>query len=391
MTRLRSLHITVVTHEFFKGSGQELKDFLVESKVSETLYIGHIFAYAKNSVSYMEHYLNGDLKKKKQSPKLPANEFLLYARDAFYTLYYIFSSKGKFDYFIGIDSFNALFGLLLKKIGKVDKVVFMTIDYVMHGRFKNKYLNRFYVWMDRKAFYGSDFTWNVSDRMSRQRVLELGESATKKIQLVVPIGVPIDEAEKVQTTRKDNVIVYSGSLSPEFGLELLIESMPHLIAKFPDIELRIIGAGVLEAELKKMVADLKVEKNVNFVGFINTTNERERWLKLLKESTLGLATYEDNETTYKRFSDVTKPKDYMSCGLPLITTSVIPISEDVEKHNLGRVVKYNVESFVEGISDLLSRPDERKQIEKNVYEYSKNMTWENIFKKVFNEMGVSTE
>ena len=85
---------------------------------------------------------------------------------------------------------------------------------------------------------------------------------------------------------------------------------------------------------------------------MNTTTERSRWLKLVKESIIGLAPYEDNATTYKRFSDVTKPKDYMSCGLPIVTTKVIPLSEDVRRFNLGRVVEYEVPSFVEGVTEF---------------------------------------
>jgi len=385
---LKDLNIAIATHEYFKGTGQELKDFLVECRVSRVFYVAHLFPFVKDSISYLEDYHKGSLEKKLQSPLLPKNDFLLYLRDIFYTFKFFLFDDGKFDFYIGVDSFNAILGLVLKKFGKVNTVAFMTIDYVMQKRFKWALLNWIYVKMDRIAFYGSDFTWNVSDRMSRQRIVELGEKAKSKVQLIVPIGVPIEEAEKIQVERKDNVIVYSGGLLPEYGLELIVESMPALVKLFPGIELRIIGEGELGQKLRGMAADLKVSQNTNFVGYINTNTDRERWLRLLKESTLGLATYEPSETTYKRFSDVTKPKDYMSCGLPIITTSVIPFSEDIQKHNLGRVVEYNVDSFVASIRELLENKEELGKIRANVYRFCKDMTWENIFKRVFSEMGV---
>ncbi|HSX39321.1 MAG TPA: NAD-dependent epimerase/dehydratase family protein [Candidatus Saccharimonadales bacterium] len=385
-TGIEDMSIAIVTHEFFKGSGQELKDFLIKNKVNMIRYVAHIFFYAKDSYSYVEDYESGKLIKKTKSIKLPKNEFLYYFRDAFYTLKFFLLSDKKFDLYVGVNSFNAMFGILLKKLGKVDKVVFFTIDYVMEKRFKNEFLNKLYVKMDRLAFFGSDYTWNVSDRMSKQRILELGESAKEKSQIVVPIGVPIEDAEKVEVARKDNVLVYSGGLNPEFGLEMILESMPTLIKKFPDIELRIIGSGQIDAKLRQMAIDLNIQKNVNFVGHIDTTKDRVRWLKLLKESTIGLATYEDSATTYKRFSDVTKPKDYMSCGLPIIVTSVIPISEDVKKFNLGRVVEYNSASFITAISDLLGDSSERKIIQDNVTNYSKNKSWESIFIETFHTM-----
>jgi len=389
MQNLTDLRIAVVTHEHFKGSGQELKDYLLRKKIKRVFYIAHRFFYATDSISYMEDYEFGRQVNRKESVKLPSYEFLMYLRDAFYALRFFVFRNDHFDLFVGADSFNTLFGLLLKKLGRVDKVAFLTIDYVMHNRFKQRFLNWLYVKMDRLAFWGSDYTWNVSDRMSRQRIVELGDKAKEKIQLVVPIGVPSGDAEKVKVDRKNNVIVYSGGLTPEFGLELIVESMPKLIKLFPNIELRIIGGGVLEEKLKTMVRDLGVGKNVNIVGFINTTTDRERWLRLLKESTISLATYEDNETTYKRYSDVTKPKDYMACGLPIITTSVIPLSEEITKHNLGRVVGYTTDSFVRGVSAILGNETERKKIMENVYNYSKNMTWDAVFDKVFLEMGIT--
>lgn len=389
MTSLKDLKIAIVTHEHFKGSAQELKEYLVNNKVARVFYVAHMFYYAKDNRSYLEDYKKGTLKRKVQSPIIPAKEFLLYLRDAFYTLKFFLFTPGKFDLYVGSNSFNALFGLLLKKLGKVDQVVFMTIDYVMHNRFKQGFINQLYVKMDRMAFFGSDYTWNVSDRMSRQRIKELGPKAKSKPQLVVPIGIAV-EAQKIKVKKKNNIIVYSGGLSLEFGLEMIMNSMPKLIKLFPEIEFRVIGSGVLEEKLHQMAKDLKVEKNVNFVGFINTTTDRERWLKLIKESTIGLATYEDTGTTYKKYSDVTKPKDYMSCGLPIITTPVIPLSEDIKKHNLGRVVEDNEDSFVKGVKEILDNDKERKQIEKNVYQFSKDMTWDNIFKKVFSEMNIYT-
>ena len=387
--KLDNLRVAIVTHEYFKGSGQELRDYFISKKIKRLFYIAHQFFYAKDTKSYLDHYETGKKVRHWGSIPLPKVEFLLYIRDIIYTFGYILVAPYKFDLYVGVDSFNALAGLLLKKLGKVDKVVFFTIDYVMHDRFPWDFLNKLYVKMDRWAFFGADYTWNVSDRMSRQRVLEIGDSAKQKLQLVVPIGVPHDDAKLVKgIKRKDNILVYSGGLTPQFGLELMVEAMPKLIQDFPDLELRIIGEGVIGSKLRKMTAGLDIEEHVNFVGFINTAKERKRWLSLLKESTLGLATYEDNETTYKRFSDVTKPKDYMSVGLPIITTSVIPLSEDVKEHNLGRVVEYNVESFVENIAELLKNSGERKKIESNVASFCKDMTWENIFNRVLSEMKI---
>lgn len=378
--------VIIVTHEFFKGSGQELKEYLVAKKSKKVLYIAHKFFYSGSTFSYFELYENGKLVNRGRSRDFPKKEYFLYVKDFLITLKYIFTLSGSFDMYVGSGAFNVLPGIVAKLFGKVKHLNFFTIDYVMKGRFGNALLDKLYVFLDRLAFFASDSTWNVSDRMSRQRILEIGELSKRKLQIEVPVGAPIDEANAITVDRKDNLLVYSGSLLPEFGLEIIIDSLPKLAKKIPGIKVRIMGKGPLEEKLKARIRELGVEGNVDFIGYIDTTKERTRWLTLLKESTIGLATYEDNKTTYKRFSDVTKPKDYIACGLVIFTTSVIPFSEIVIKENLGRVVDYNEESFVSGIVELLADKEELRKIQENVKRFAPALKWENIFDNTFNKL-----
>lgn len=391
MKRLKDLNICIAAHEYFKGSPQELKDFLINQKISKLTYIAHQFSYLDNSVSYKEVYKDATLVSKEKSSVTKGRELKFYLRDTLYNLKFLFFSKEKYDVYIGVDSFNAFFGVFLKLFGKADTTVFFTIDYIMHGRFTFPLFNLVYVFLDRLAFFSSDYTWNVSGRMSTQRIYELGEIAKRKNQIVVPIGVPINETRDINVPRRANVLVYSGSLMPEFGLEILVQALPLIALKIPDVELRILGGGPLESVIKNLATELNVEKNLNFIGYINTLTDRVRWLTLLKESTLGMAMYEPTKNTYKKFSDVTKPKDYMACGLPIITTSVIPISEDIEKFNLGRVVDFNKESLAQSVIELLQDKMELSKISQAVQDYGKDSTWENIYKRAFKEMRIVNE
>lgn len=378
--------ILIVTHEYFKGSGQELKEFLNTQGTKEVFYIAHKFFFSKETRSYYEKYENGILQKTETTKNFNLNQYALYIKDFIYTLKFAFTYKGKFDIYIGCGAFNVIPGILLKILGKTDKLVLFTIDYVMKGRFGNRIVDTLYRSLDRLAFFYSDYTWNVSERISDQRLLELGEKAKTKKQLVVPIGVPIEDAQKIVVEKKENILVYCGSLMPEFGLEIVLESMPDLIRLYPDIELRLIGKGALEEKLKTRATELKINNNVKFLGFIDSNLERERLLTLQKEATIGLAIYDDIPTSYKRFSDVTKPKEYMACGLPVVITSFISISDDVKKYNLGRVINDNREQTVQAIKELLDDDHERHAIENNIQKYIQNITWKNIYSKTFEKM-----
>lgn len=386
-TGIKNKTVAVVTHEHFKGTGQEMRDFLSELRVKSLYYIAHKFHYSKGElISYFHRFNRGRIVEEKKSPVIPKNEFLFYIRDAFYNILYLARAREKIDLYIGFGSFNAIFGLLFKMFGKVDKVAFFTIDYIMKGRFSNGVLNKLYVLMDRLAFLYSDYTLNVSRRMAEKRIEEIGEKAESRKQLEVPIGI-LNDAFSIKVKKKGKILVYSGGLSKDFGIELAIDSMPDLLKVFPDLKLRIIGDGELRENLEKLVAKKKLQDSVEFFGFIDTSTEREKWISLLKESTLGIATYADTKDTYKRFSDVTKPKDYISCGLPVITTDVIPFSEVISEKNLGRVIKFNKRSFVNAVSGILTDEKELRKIEKNALEYSKEITWDSIFTRMFNQMG----
>lgn len=85
--------------------------------------------------------------------------------------------------------------------------------------------------------------------------------ATREMD-VVPNCV---DARAVQPTYDPGAeIVYLGRLSPEKGIDVLIAAME----KLPGERLRVIGAGPMEARLKKYCAEMKL-RNVQFAGALS--------------------------------------------------------------------------------------------------------------------------
>ena len=64
-------------------------------------------------------------------------------------------------------------------------------------------------------------------------------------------------------------LLYVGRLTPEKGVEYLIQAMPSVLKKFPQTKLMIIGGGMLKNRLKKQIEKLAIEPNVIFMGSIN--------------------------------------------------------------------------------------------------------------------------
>src|SRR3972149_10541945 len=135
-------------------------------------------------------------------------------------------------------------------------------------------------------------------------------------QIVVPIGVNFIRIRRLpisEINRKH--VVYMGHLGKGKGLELIIQTLPKIVKKIPDIKLLIIGTGQLENDLRNMVKELGVSKNVEFKGFVKDHRDVEN---MLVKCAVGLAVYEPDPDSFTRYADPSKPKQYMAFCVPRI-------------------------------------------------------------------------
>ena len=274
---------------------------------------------------------------------------LFYIRDVFLSIFWGIREE-RLDLLICFDNLNTFSGYFLKLLGRVDKLVFYTIDYVPK-RFSSRLLNNIYHWFDRFAVTKADVVWNVSARIVEAREKSGIERRLKAKQIEVPIGIenypklkPINRIDKFK-------IAFVGHLREHQGLKMLIDSMKVIVKKLPKARLLIIGGGPLEAELRKQVERLKLNNNIKFTGYIDDFASVE---KLLVNSAIGVAPYTDDNETFTRFADPAKPKDYLACGLPVVITNVPGIAEIIEENKCGIVIRDNKKDLADAIITLLT-------------------------------------
>lgn len=127
------------------------------------------------------------------------------------------------------------------------------------------------------------------------------------------------------------------------GTDLLIESMPLLIEKFPGISLDLIGDGDAVEELKSRTVELDLTGCVKFHGKL----DHERVLELLKKADLFC---------YPTKSDGF-PKavlEALACGLPVITTAVSVLPQLIG-NGCGVIVENPTpETLARAIGEILS-------------------------------------
>lgn len=217
----------------------------------------------------------------------------------------------------------------------------------------------------------------------------------KKIR-VIPHGIhsiPYTEGKKAKSIfdLSDKLVLSTfGFLSPGKGLEYVIESLPPVIEKFPNIKFIIAGIthpNVLEQEGEKYrnfliqkVNELKLENNVYFY---NEYFDIKKLLNLLEATDIYISpSLNPNQAVSGTMSYA------LGSGRAVISTAFSQAKEDIT-NDVGRLVNFkNPQAFTNAIFELISSDEIFLQMGKNAYFRTRHMTWENVaysYMKFFSE------
>ncbi|RLB19633.1 MAG: glycosyl transferase family 1 [Deltaproteobacteria bacterium] len=190
------------------------------------------------------------------------------------------------------------------------------------------------------------------------------------------------------------VLLTFGLLSPNKGIENVLQALPAVIKKHPDVTYIILGAthpNILKSHgdayrimLQQLVRKLDISKHVIF-------QNRFVELKELCEF-LGLA--DIYVTPYLEEAQVTSGTlaYAMGAGKAIISTPYWYAAEMLAEGR-GRIVPFhNPDAMAEQIIDLLGSDVERHAMRKKAYMFSRNAVWKEVSRKylqVFREVQLS--
>lgn len=369
----KDLTIVIVNHVYATGPSFLLERYL-QPQITNLIFIGHPFAYTKDTRSFLRIYKNGELKKEIYvSFKGP--ELLFYVKDTLLTWYWLSQVKGYIDYVIAVDNLNAFAAYILKLLHKTKCFVFYTIDYVPN-RFPNKVMNNLYHFLDRLAVRKSDAVWILSSIMVEEREKRGISSVYRNKQFAVPVGTDI-ASEPVPFGKVDRYkIVFLGHLREGQGVEMLLSAMKDVIKKVPKAHALVIGGGPLEKAYLAQIKKLNLTKKVKLTGFVEKYSDVKN---MLKDAAIAVAPYEDDEKSYTRYTDPGKPKDYLAFGIPVVITKVPLVAFEIEKRKAGKAVDANKEDIANAITDLLSDTKKLVNYRKNAFSMAKDYRWDKIW------------
>lgn len=295
-----------------------------------------------------------------------------------------FLQKQTFNFFIGLECVNTFGGIILRKLGKVEKVIYYVSDY-SPIRFNNSLINSFYLWLDRFCAVYADYIWDVSPAMHPARI-KAGLNPKKSApNLLVPNALfPSQISSMPILKRIPYSLVYMGTLGYENGPDLAIESMIDIRKKYPKAKLHIIGGGNNNLErLKKLAKKLNLTENIIFYGFVVDNNEMA---KIVRKCYVALAPYRAVERSVRWYADATKIRQYLASGLPVITTHVPPLGTQTAAAGAGILIKDNKEDLFQAVDKIFSDSLFYSKLQKKAVELSRDNTWDNVFKKAFSQL-----
>jgi glycosyltransferase involved in cell wall biosynthesis len=182
---------------------------------------------------------------------------------------------------------------------------------------------------------------------SKKRLMDLGVPARK---LAVVRNTPRIDGDVTQAkSRADDdtlTVVYLGLIERHRGVQDLVRAVFESRRRGWQLQLNVIGDGKSFDELQRLAADLGVLGNgVELLGRV----ENRRALDIVARADVGAIPHMPNAAW-----DTTIPNklfDYMSLGLPVITSNVKPVQRIVSEESCGFSYEWG------NISDLCSKLD----------------------------------
>lgn len=140
-------------------------------------------------------------------------------------------------------------------------------------------------------------------------------------------------------------LILVGRLSQIKRVDIFIKAIKHVQATLPNISAIIVGDGPIRGDLEQLAIDLKVERNIQFVG---QQSNIEEWLRKAKVFVL---TSESEGLSLALM-------EAMMCGLPAVVSNVGDLGDLVEDGINGFLInEHTPEAFADRIIELLEDDD----------------------------------
>lgn len=138
----------------------------------------------------------------------------------------------------------------------------------------------------------------------------------------------------VEAHSKEYTILYIGFFSSERGLDTVLEGMPILIDRIPDIKLLLVGKGKDTPHLKSLVKKIS-EQHIEIVDWVPF----DKVPSYIKSASVCVDPRPSNKANDSTISH--KIFQYMAMEKPIVTSDSVPFSRIITECRCGEIFKSN--------------------------------------------------
>jgi glycosyltransferase involved in cell wall biosynthesis len=174
---------------------------------------------------------------------------------------------------------------------------------------------------------------------------------------------------------EDFNLMYHGTLTPLYGLELAIQAVAKLKDKIPHLKLHIFGNDLEAGDLRKLAEQFGVCGNVIFMGRV----PREEIPRYIHQADIGiLPTIRDVFIDYS-FSN--KLAEYVCTKTPVVATRLKSTLEYFPENAISYFESLNVDELASRIFELYSDPQKRLLQAEEAFQHYQKIRWEVMRKR----------
>ncbi|MGB0383306.1 MAG: glycosyltransferase family 4 protein [Ardenticatenaceae bacterium] len=177
----------------------------------------------------------------------------------------------------------------------------------------------------------------------------------------------------------DLTLMYHGTLTHIYGLDIAVRALPLIREKLPSAKLIIIGDGPARANLEALAEELQVKEYVHFVGRI----PQEQILARMYECNFGVLPTRQDVFLDLSFSN--KLAEYIAVGKPVVATALTTTQRYFSDKSITYVPSEDYAELARKIVALYNNPQRQIAQVSQAWEEYAAIDW-NVMKKRYVEL-----
>lgn len=244
---------------------------------------------------------------------------------------------------------------------------------------KKGFFYKFLTLMERLTFATADYSIATNESY-KEIAVKRGKMPEDRVQ-VVRSGPKLDRltinhGDDKYKKGRDFLTGYVGVIGEQEGLDLLLESVKHVVAKRKDVQFAIVGGGTGLQDIKELTQKMELQDYVDYYGRVDD----ETMVTIL--NTADVCVNPDRPTEMNNLSTMNKIMEYMALKKPIVQYDLKEGKVSAQKASLY-AENTSPENFAEKILWLFDNPDVRNEMGEFGYNRVVNeLSWDFESKKL---------